>query len=55
MKSGEVETIYLPVELNWITFVISFAITMIFTLITNKIMNKRLKKIDMIDSLKSIE
>lgn len=55
MKSGEVETIYLPVELNWITFVVSFTITMIFTLITDKIMKKRLNKIDMIDSLKSVE
>ena len=55
MKSGEVETIYLPVELNWITFAVSFAITMVFTLITDKIMNKRLKKINMIESLKSVE
>ena len=55
MKSAEVETIYLPIRLNWMTFIISFAITMLFTIITDKLMNRRLRKINMIESLKSVE
>lgn len=55
LKSAEVETLFLPAKFSFITFVVAFAITILFTLITNKIMNRRLRKIDMIDSLKSIE
>lgn len=55
MKSAEVETIYLPIKLNWLTFVLSFILTMAFTVITDKLMNRRLRKIDMIESLKSVE
>ena len=55
MKSAEVETIYLPITLNFLTFVLSFALTMVFTIVTDKLMNRRLRKIDMIESLKSVE
>ena len=55
MKSAEVETIYLPIILNFLTFVLSFALTMVFTIVTDKLMNRRLRKIDMIESLKSVE
>lgn len=55
IQSAEVETIMIPVEFDIKYFIISFGITMIFTLITNLIMKKKIKKVDMIESLKSVE
>ena len=55
LKSAEVETMFMPITFHPITFIVAFVITILFTLITNKIMNRKLKKIDMIDSLKSVE
>ena len=55
MKSAEVETILLSRKLNVSSFVYSASITLICTFITNMFMNKNIKKIDMIDSLKSVE
>ena len=54
-KSAEVETIFLPKEINYINLAISAGLTILFTLITNLFMKKKIKNIDMIDSLKSIE
>lgn len=55
IQAAEVETIFLVKEINYINLVISMIITIGFTLITNVIMKKKIKNIDMIDSLKSIE
>lgn len=55
IQSAEVETIMIPVELKIVDFLISVAITLCFTLITNFMMKKKIKKIDMIESLKSVE
>ncbi len=55
IQSAEVETIMIPVELSILDFVISVSITLVFTLITNLMMKKKIKKIDMIESLKSVE
>ena len=54
-QSAEVETIFLPKEINYINLAISAGLTILFTLITNLFMKKKIKNIDMIDSLKSIE
>ena len=55
IQSAEVETIMIPVEFDVKYFIISFAITLGFTLITNMMMKKKIRKIDMIESLKSVE
>lgn len=55
IQSAEVETIMLPVEFNTLNVLISILITLSFTLITNFMMKKKIKKIDMIESLKSVE
>ncbi len=55
VQSGEVETIFLPKDINYINLLISAALTFLFTLITNLFMKKKIRNIDMIDSLKSIE
>lgn len=55
MKSAEVETILLSRKVNILSFVYSAIITLACTLITNSFMKKNINKIDMIDSLKSVE
>ena len=55
IQAAEVETIFLVKDVNYINLLISIIITISFTLITNLIMKKKIKSIDMIDSLKSIE
>ena len=55
IQAAEVETIFLVKDINYIAMVISVVITLMFTLITNFVMKKKIKNIDMVESLKSIE
>ena len=55
IQAAEVETIFLVKDINYINLIVSLIITLVFTLITNFAMRKKIKNIDMIDSLKSIE
>lgn len=55
IQSAEVETILLPKQVNIVNLTCAFAMTMLFTIITNMLMKKKIRKIDMIDSLKSVE
>lgn len=55
IQAAEVETIFLVKDINYINLAVSIVITILFTLITNFVMRKKIKNIDMIDSLKSIE
>lgn len=55
IQSAEVETIFLSKEPNITNMLIASIMTISFTLITNLFMKKKIKNIDMIDSLKSIE
>lgn len=55
IQSAEVDTILLPNELSLKSLGYASLLTIIFTLITNFVMNPKIKKIDMIDSLKSVE
>lgn len=55
IQAAEVETIFLVKDINYINLAVSIVITLGFTLITNFVMRKKIKNIDMIDSLKSIE
>lgn len=55
IQSAEVETIMLPNELSIQSLAYAGILTLAFTLITNFVMNPKIKKIDMIDSLKSVE
>lgn len=55
IQSAEVETIMLPNELSFEALSFAAILTLLFTLITNFVMNPKIKKIDMIDSLKSVE
>ena len=55
IEAAEVETIFLVKDINYINLGVAGIFTISFTLITNFIMKKKIKNIDMIDSLKSIE
>lgn len=55
IQAAEVETIFLVKDINLINLVIAAIITTCFTIITNLLMKKKIKNINMIDSLKSIE
>ena len=55
IQSAEVDTIMLPNELSINSLCYAGALTIAFTIITNFVMNPKIKKIDMIDSLKSVE
>ena len=56
IQSAEVETIFLVKDqVNIINLILAFIITISFTLITNLFMKKKIKNINMADSLKSIE
>lgn len=55
IQAAEVETIFLVKDINYINLGFSVIVTMGITLITNFMMKRKIKNIDMIDSLKSIE
>jgi len=55
ISTAEIDKVMFSRELNILSFIYAFVITMIFAFVTNLIMNKSLKKIDMIESLKSVE
>lgn len=55
IEAAEVETIFLVKDINYINLGISIIITILFTLITNFFMKKKIKNVDMVESLKSIE
>lgn len=55
IEAAEVETIFLSKDINYINMIISSIMTICFTLITNFIMKGKIRKIDMIESLKSVE
>lgn len=55
IQSAEVDTIMLPNELSINSLCYAGALTLVFTILTNFVMNPKIKKIDMIDSLKSVE
>ncbi|MCD7774465.1 MAG: FtsX-like permease family protein [Clostridiales bacterium] len=50
-----VDTVMFVQTLTWYDYVIAAVLTMLFALIVNFIMHKKMKKIDMVESLKSVE
>lgn len=55
MRSVETDTMMFGMDIKWYSFVLSFALTAVFSVIVNLFMSFKLKKIDMVESLKSIE
>ena len=55
MNLAEMENVMFGRNIDASSFVISFAITLLFGLIVNLVMYRKLKKIPMVESLKSVE
>lgn len=55
VKTAEVDMVMFGRSVSAFSFIISAALTMVFSVIVNLIMHRRLKKIDMVESLKSGE
>jgi putative ABC transport system permease protein len=55
MTTVETDTYMFGRELSGTSILIAIVLTIIFTIIVNWIMSAKLKKIDMIESLKSVE
>ncbi|MDD6919606.1 MAG: ABC transporter permease, partial [Eubacteriales bacterium] len=51
----QVEMIYYTVNIHWYSYVLSVVLSFVFTIIVSIMMLWRLKRIDMVESLKSIE
>lgn len=51
----EMDNLMFGREIHWYSYVISFVLTQVFTLLVALTMHFRLQKIDMVDSLKSLE
>ena len=55
ITTAEIDKVMFSRELNILSFIYAFVITIVFAFVTNLIMNRSIKKIDMIESLKSVE
>lgn len=55
IKTVEMDMLMFGREMYLMSFVIAFALTFVFSVIVNLVMHLRIKKIDMIESLKSVE
>jgi len=55
MQTAESEMIMLGRQLHWISYVLSIAVSISFSVLVNLVMYRKFKKIDMVESLKSVE
>ena len=52
---AEIDTVMFGRDIEWYSYLISVVLTFVFAAIVNALINKKLKKIDMVTSLKSVE
>ena len=55
MSLAEMESVMFGRNIDWLSFVISFLITMLFSCVVNLFMYRKLMKVQMVESLKSVE
>lgn len=55
MNQIKVEVVFFQLRISWFSYLIAFALTMIFAGVVNLVMYFKIKKIDMIDSLKIMD
>jgi len=55
MKTVEMDAVMFGSEIKWPSFAIAFIMTVVFSLLINLAMNKKLRNIQMVESLKSVE
>ncbi|MBR5266006.1 MAG: peptide ABC transporter permease, partial [Clostridia bacterium] len=55
VATAEVDMVMFNPAIRWDTYLWAGVLTMVFTLVVDRAMYKRLKKVDMVSSLKSVE
>ena len=55
MNLVDLEAVTYQIRVNLLSYLISFAVTLLFSLGTNLVMRRKLEKVDMAESLKSVE
>ena len=55
MRSVETDTMMFGRQIKWYSYIFSIVLTVAFTILVNALMSIKLRKIDMIESLKSTE
>ena len=55
MSLAEMESVMFGRNIDAFSYVISFVITMVFAMIVNLVMYRKLKRVQMVESLKSVE
>ncbi len=55
MRTIETEFVMFSVKISWVSYLVSILLTILFSVLVNFIMYFRLEKVDMIESLKSVE
>lgn len=55
VKTAEVDMIMFGREIQWLSYVLSFVLTLFFSFLVNLVMGHKLKKIDMVESMKAGE
>ena len=55
MKTVEMDAVMFGNEIHWVSYLLSFVLTLVFSAVVNLVMYKKLQKIPMVESLKSIE
>ena len=53
--TAEVDIVMFAPDMSWDCYVLAAVLTMLFTLLVNFFLHFKLKKIDMVESLKSVE
>lgn len=55
MQAVDTPNIYFDIRISWYSYLVAFTLSLVFTIISNLIMSRKLKKINMAESLKSVE
>ena len=55
VRTAEVDMVMFGREIKWLSYVLSFVMTLIFSFLVDIVMNRKLKKIDMVESMKAGE
>ena len=55
VKTAEVDMVMFGRSIGWLSYVLAAALTLFFSLLVNLVMIRKLKKIDMVESMKAGE
>ena len=55
VRTAEVDMVMFGREIKWLSYVISAAMTLFFSFLVNLVMGRKMKKIDMVESMKAGE